>query len=38
MLDEDSVKRLAINPLRILDSKNPDLQNVIEHAPRLLDF
>lgn len=37
MLDEDSVKRLA-NPLRILDSKNPDLQNVIEHAPRLLDF
>ena len=37
-LDEDSKKRLAKNPLRILDSKNPQLQEVIAGAPQLLDY
>ena len=32
-LDEDSLKRLDRNPLRILDSKNPDLEKLIESAP-----
>ena len=36
-LDEDSRRRLETNPLRILDSKNPALQELIEAAPRLLD-
>lgn len=34
-LDEDSQRRLHSNPLRILDSKNPDMQDLIEAAPRL---
>lgn len=37
-LDEDSRRRLHSNPLRILDSKNPALQEMIEQAPRLLDY
>ena len=37
-LDDDSRRRLVSNPLRVLDSKNPDLQSLIERAPRLLDF
>ncbi len=36
-LDEDARRRLVTNPLRILDSKNPALQAVIEAAPRLMD-
>jgi histidyl-tRNA synthetase len=36
-LDEDSKRRLQSNPLRILDSKNPALQALIEAAPRLMD-
>jgi histidyl-tRNA synthetase len=36
-LDEDSQRRLATNPLRILDSKNPQMQAMIEGAPRLID-
>ncbi len=36
-LDEDSLRRLRTNPLRILDSKNPELQSLIEAAPRLID-
>jgi len=36
-LDEDSLRRLERNPLRILDSKNPDLKDLIEGAPRLHD-
>lgn len=36
-LDEDSRRRLAGNPLRILDSKNPDMQSVIAGAPSLAD-
>ncbi|ECG5644040.1 histidine--tRNA ligase [Salmonella enterica subsp. enterica serovar Poona] len=38
VLDEDSQKRLHVNPLRILDSKNPDMQEMIAHAPALLDY
>ncbi len=38
MLDEDSLTRLNSNPLRILDSKNPELQALINDAPRLYDY
>ncbi|KFI23489.1 histidinol dehydrogenase [Nitrosococcus oceani] len=38
VLDEDSRRRLHSNPLRILDSKNPALQEIIEQAPQLLDY
>lgn len=38
LLDEDSQRRLLTNPLRILDSKNPEMQTLIEGAPKLLDF
>jgi histidyl-tRNA synthetase len=37
-LDEDSKRRLESNPLRILDSKNPALQAVVEEAPLLPDY
>ncbi|QTQ37438.1 Histidine--tRNA ligase [Aromatoleum petrolei] len=37
-LDEDGKRRLHTNPLRILDTKNPDLQELVEAAPRLIDF
>jgi histidyl-tRNA synthetase len=36
-LDEDSKRRLAGNPLRILDSKNPQMQRIIAGAPLLLE-
>jgi histidyl-tRNA synthetase len=36
-LDEDSLRRLSTNPLRILDSKNPAMQALIEDAPRMAD-
>jgi histidyl-tRNA synthetase len=36
-LDADSRRRLATNPLRILDSKNPEMQEMIAAAPRLID-
>ncbi len=36
-LDEDSKRRLNTNPLRILDSKNPEMQSLIQSAPQLLD-
>jgi histidyl-tRNA synthetase len=36
-LDEDSVKRLHHNPLRILDSKNPEMKSLISHAPKMLE-
>lgn len=36
-LDEDSRRRLLTNPLRVLDSKNPELREVIAGAPILLD-
>jgi len=38
VLDEESVLRLEKNPLRILDSKNPTMQEMIEGAPQLLDY
>jgi len=37
LLDEDARRRLHANPLRILDSKNPAMQPMIEAAPRLID-
>ncbi|MBL8434939.1 MAG: histidine--tRNA ligase [Zoogloea sp.] len=37
-LDEDGQRRLYTNPLRILDTKNPDLQGIVEAAPKLADF
>jgi histidyl-tRNA synthetase len=37
LLDEDSQRRLHTNPLRILDSKNPDMQAMIEKAPHLIE-
>ena len=37
-LDEDSKRRLKTNPLRVLDSKNPDLQEICNAAPRLVDY
>jgi histidyl-tRNA synthetase len=36
-LDDDSQRRLHSNPLRILDSKNPDMRGLIEAAPKLTD-
>jgi histidyl-tRNA synthetase len=37
-LDDEAKRRLHQNPLRLLDSKNPNMQTVIETAPKLLDF
>lgn len=37
-LDEDSLRRLETNPLRILDSKNPEIQKLIADAPSLMEF
>jgi histidyl-tRNA synthetase len=37
-LDEDSCRRLDGNPLRVLDSKNPQMRGLIERAPVLTDF
>ena len=37
-LDEDARRRLHSNPLRILDSKNPAMQAIVEAAPKLMDF
>ncbi len=36
-LDDDSKRRLRTNPLRVLDSKNPEMQTLIAGAPHLLD-
>ena len=36
-LDDDSIRRLEQNPLRILDSKNPEMQEIIAAAPVMLD-
>ena len=38
LLDEDSQRRLYTNPLRVLDTKNPALQEMANGAPKLLDF
>ncbi|MCW8944858.1 MAG: histidine--tRNA ligase [Sedimenticola sp.] len=37
-LDEDSQRRLNSNPLRVLDSKNPDMRSLIEQAPSLMEY
>ncbi len=37
-LDEDSLRRLSTNPLRILDSKNPEMQGIIAQAPELMAY
>lgn len=37
-LDDDSQRRLSTNPLRILDSKNPDTQKLLESAPQLSEY
>lgn len=37
-LDEDSKRRMHSNPLRVLDSKNPDVQTALEGAPKLSDY
>jgi histidyl-tRNA synthetase len=37
-LDEDSKRRLHTNPLRILDSKNPDMHELINKAPKLIGY
>ena len=38
LLDEDAKRRLLTNPLRVLDSKNHDMQGLIEKAPKLFDY
>jgi len=38
VLDEEAKRRLHSNPLRILDTKNPAMQVVVEAAPKLIDF
>ncbi len=38
VLDSDSLRRLESNPLRVLDSKNPEMQEMIEAAPSLMDY
>ncbi len=37
-LDEDSLRRLQTNPLRVLDSKNPNMREIIDQAPNLLEY
>jgi len=37
-LDEDSRKRLTSNPMRILDSKNPEMGDLISNAPIITDY
>lgn len=38
VLDADARSRLHSNPLRILDTKNPAMQEIVEAAPKLMDF
>ncbi len=37
-LDAEAVRRLHTNPLRILDTKNPAMQTLVEEAPKLMDY
>jgi len=37
-LDEDSQRRIERNPLRVLDSKNPQTQDILSDAPELVDY
>lgn len=38
ILDEDSQRRLVSNPMRVLDSKNPAMQDMIEAAPSIIEY
>lgn len=38
ILDEDAKRRMHTNPLRVLDTKNPDMQDMANNAPSLFDF
>lgn len=38
ILDEDGQRRLYTNPLRILDTKNPKMQDLVNNAPQLMDY
>lgn len=38
VLDEDCLRRMYTNPLRVLDSKNPDVQKLLNDAPQLHDY
>ena len=38
LLDEDATRRLYKNPLRILDTKNPAMQELVTKAPMLIDY
>ncbi len=38
ILDEDAKRRLLTNPLRILDTKNPAMQELVNAAPKLIDY
>jgi len=38
LLDEDSLRRLETNPLRVLDSKNPAMKAMLDAAPALIDY
>ncbi|AZQ11229.1 Histidine--tRNA ligase [Shewanella khirikhana] len=37
-LDEDSQRRMYSNPLRVLDTKNPEIQTLLADAPKLMDY
>ena len=38
LLDADALKRIETNPLRILDSKNPKMQDLLSKAPKIIDY
>ena len=38
LLDAEALRRLHLNPLRILDTKNPAMQSLVQAAPQLLDY
>ncbi|MCC6071651.1 histidine--tRNA ligase [Massilia sp. GCM10020059] len=38
LLDAEAKRRLHANPLRILDTKNPAMQDLVNNAPKLLDY
>jgi histidyl-tRNA synthetase len=38
ILDEEAKRRLHTNPLRVLDTKNPAMQDMAQNAPKLVDF
>ncbi|NCB56078.1 MAG: histidine--tRNA ligase [Gammaproteobacteria bacterium] len=38
LLDEESQRRMYSNPLRVLDTKNPQVQEILQHAPTMSDY